>query len=316
MTETFGFKILKPGILALIQDSGRTGQFNIGLTNGGAMDQSAFNFANQLCSNTENTTAIEISAGGLQLESNCNQVIAVTGANMPLLINNQPKALWQSHKIQSGDTIKLGFATQGLRSYLAVAGGFKIDKIFNSTSTVCRENIGGLNGNALKANDFLACNHIKTPTALYYLEAKHQPVYSNTLTLRMILSYQHKQFSDLEKRLFFASEYTVSHHFNRMGYRLTGRKIQANVNGILSEGICHGAVQIPNDGQPIVLLNDRQTIGGYPKIGSVIKLDTQKLAQTGQGARLHFEAISMEHANNLFHLNRSYLQRIKLIKCN
>jgi len=311
---TFGFKILKAGVLSLIQDLGRTGQFNIGLTNGGPLDQSAFTLANRLCANHENTCAIEITAGGLELESHCEQCFAVTGANMPLTINNQPKQLWQTHSIKPGDVIKLGVSTNGLRSYLAVSGGFLVSPMFNSTSTVCREHIGGLNGGALHKHDFIKCVQANQAHPFYKIDDTHQPVYSNNVTLRVVLGYQHKLFSNLEKRLFFSSEYKVSEHFDRMGYRLKGRKIKSNAHGVLSEGICHGAIQIPNDGQPIVLLNDRQTIGGYPKIGSVIKLDTYSLGQTGSDAIVHFEEISMEKANNLFHLAQFSNKQIQLIE--
>ncbi|BCE03000.1 biotin-dependent carboxyltransferase family protein [Marinicellulosiphila megalodicopiae] len=308
------FKVLKPGVLCLIQDSGRFGAFNIGLTNGGPIDKTAFNWANRLCSNDLNAPVIEISIGGLALEAQTNQIIALTGANMPLSINGQSKALWQTHTVQTGDVIKLGYSTKGIRSYLAVQGGFQIEHSFNSASTVCRENIGGLNGTALQTHDELPVlnldNNIKHKQFL--LDKKHQPVYSNDITLRTISSYQHKQFNHIEKQKFYSSEYIVSQHINRMGYRLTGQKIQCNLKGILSEGICHGAAQIPQDGQPIVLLNDRQTIGGYPKIGSVISLDTEKLGQLQAGAKVHFEEISMEEANNIFHLNHNLFLRTLL----
>ncbi|MCJ8311956.1 MAG: biotin-dependent carboxyltransferase [Saccharospirillaceae bacterium] len=322
-----GFKVIKAGILSLIQDLGRVGHFNIGLTNGGPIDKTAFKWANRLNSNDLNSSVIEVSVGGLELQANCDQVIVLTGANMPLTINNQNKELWQSHFVQAGDIIKLGFATEGLRCYLAIYGGFQIGKTFGSTATVCRENIGGLlkgkngahiGGQALQVDDFLPCIQINknTKPELLYLEKSHQPVYTNEITLRTIPSYQQRFFSDLEQRLFYSNQYTVSQNIDRMGYRLTGRKVTSDLNGILSEGICHGAVQIPNDGQPIVLLNDRQTIGGYPKIGSVIGLDTEKLGQLAPGAKVNFEQISMEDANNILHLNHSLFKRTQLHKIN
>ena len=328
-----GFKVIKPGILSLIQDSGRVGHFNIGLTNGGPIDKTAFKWANRLCSNDLNASVIEVSVGGLELQASCDQVIALTGANIPLSINNQAKELWQSHPIKAGDVIKLGFATQGLRSYLAVYGGFQIEKTFDSTATVCREKIGGLcnnkisgqvggeigekvGGQPLQIDDCLPCVQLNTDSypELLQLEKLHQPTYKNDITLRTICSYQQKHFSNIEQRMFYSSQYTVSQNIDRMGYRLTGRKVTSDLKGILSEGICHGAIQIPSDGQPIVLLNDRQTIGGYPKIGSVIGLDTQKLGQLAPGGNVYFEKISMEAANNIFHLNHRLFQRTKLQK--
>ena len=237
------------------------------------------------------------------------------GAEVPFMINGEEKELWRSHLIKAGDTLALGFAAQGLRCYIAVTDGFNICQKFNSVSTVCRENIGGLDGGKLKSDDILPCNMILNgaKTTLLKLAREDRPIYTNDIVLRTIPSYQQHAFSSHQQRLFYSSEYQVSKRFDRMGYRLEGTKIKSDIDGILSEGICHGAVQIPADGQPIVLLNDRQTIGGYPKIGAVISLDTAKLSQLGQGGKVHFEPISMEKAHNLFHLNVSAFNRTQPI---
>ncbi|GAA0821654.1 biotin-dependent carboxyltransferase family protein [Colwellia asteriadis] len=329
------FKVQNPGMLTLLQDGGRYGAFNNGLTNGGPLDNTAFYWANRLCHNQPNDAMLEVSLGGLTLIACIDSIIALTGADMPLTINGHAKALWQSHFVKAGDVIELGYAVHGLRSYLAVYGGFSVTNevlgdCFGSSATVCRENIGGLHGDGSKlvAGDMLMCSTdklahqnrehdnkaIKSIVRLK-LPCKQQPQYHDAIVLRTILSYQQQHFSALQQRLFFSSEYQVSANCDRMGYRLTGKAIKSKINGILSEGICHGAVQIPSDGQPIVLLNDRQTIGGYPKIGSVIAFDTAKLAQAKQGSSVRFEAISMEEAHNLFHLNRSLLMRTELIEC-
>ena len=316
--DLLGFVVTNGGILSLIQDAGRYGAFNLGLTNGGPADAIAFYWANRLCGNEVNTSAIEISLGGLALTAQVDCVIAVTGAPMPLTINDKAQALWQSLFIKAGDTIRLGFSQVGVRGYLAVAGGFTIKSSFDSTATVCRESVGGINGNKLKANDVLPCQSVINSTdklTMFRLAEHQQPQYSNELLLRTVLSYQQQHFSTIEKSLFFSNEYQVSKHWDRMGYRLQGRAVKANIAGILSEGICYGAVQIPADGQPIVLLNDRQTIGGYPKIGAVISQDCAKLSQCRQGDTVRFEAISMSQADNLFHLQLSRLQQTKLIVC-
>jgi biotin-dependent carboxylase-like uncharacterized protein len=314
MSFAIGFLVKHPGMLSLIQDAGRFGAFNIGLTNGGPMDLGAFQWANRLCANELNTTAIEISIGGLALIAQLNTTIAVTGANMPLSINGQVKDLWRSYHVKAGDIIELGFATQGVRSYLAVADGFTIPDTFGSTATVCREGIGGLAGEKLKANDILPCTSENREKNLV-LNDKLRPKFAENVVLHTVPSYQQQHFSSHQQRLFFSSEYKVSKSFDRMGYRLEGQKIQCDIDGILSEGICHGAVQIPADGQPIVLMNDRQTIGGYPKIGAVSSVDSAKLGQLHQGCKVHFEPISMEQAHNLFHLNLSRFNRAELELC-
>jgi len=320
---TEGFSVTKAGMLSLIQDAGRFGAFNIGLTNGGPVDLLAFQWANRLCSNTLNATVIEISLGGLTLTAQVDTTLAVTGANMPLTINGEIKALWRSYHVKAGDVIALGFAMQGVRCYLAVAGGFCITPSFGSTATVCREGVGGLHGGKLLVGDVLACasnimnnkniNSNKKQNLL--LADKLIPTYTDEVILHTVPSYQQQHFSSHQQRLFFSNEYTVSKKFDRMGYRLEGKAISCDIDGILSEGICLGAVQIPADGQPIVLLNDRQTIGGYPKIGAVSSIDTAKLGQLNQGGKVRFEPISMEQAHNLFHLNLSRFNRTKLVVC-
>ena len=314
--NTLGFLVTNAGILSLIQDAGRYGAFNLGLTNGGPADSLAFNWANRLCGNALNTTAIEISLGGLELTAQVDSMIAVTGAPMPLSINGQAQALWQNLPVKAGDTIHFGFAPVGVRCYLAVVGGFVIKPSFGSTATVCRESVGGIRGDKIAVNDVLPCQATsKSEHKLKELMlAEHdRPRYSNEIRLHTVLGYQQQHISNIEKRLFFSSEYQVGKHWDRMGYRLQGRAIKADVDGILSEGICYGAVQIPADGQPIVLLNDRQTIGGYPKIGAVISTDCAKLAQLRQGDKVRFEPISMSQADNLFHLNVSRFNQMKLI---
>lgn len=309
-----GFIVKRPGIHSLIQDTGRFGYYNIGLTNGGPIDLEAFQWANRLCANELDATAIEISIGGLKLVAQLDSTIAITGANMPLTINNHKKELWRSHAIKTGDVVELGFTNQGMRSYLAVAGGFIIEKSFGSAATVCREGIGGLTGEPLKTGDVLSCLS-QTRKSNLVLPESLRPKYTDDIVLHTVPSYQQKHFSSHQQRMFFSSEYQIGKHFDRMGYRLTGQKISCDIEGILSEGICHGAIQIPADGQPIVLMNDRQTIGGYPKIGAVSSVDTAKLGQLKQGDRVHFEPISMEQAHNYFHLNLNRFNRKQLQQC-
>lgn len=300
-------KVIQPGLLSLIQDAGRFGQHRIGLTNGGPLDAKAFNWANRLCQNPTNSTAIEVSIGGLVLESQVDSFIAVTGAQMPLKINGNLIDNWRSHKIKAGDKIEFGFATAGSRAYLAISGGFDIAKSFTSTATVARESIGGLDGAKLSQGDLLPCKEALQGELLAVPQSEI-PEYSSEATLRVILGYQHQSFDTVQQRLFFTSQYQVSDKIDRMGFRLEGQKVSSNMTAMLSEGICHGAIQIPADGQPIVLMNDRQTIGGYPKIGSVISLDTAKLSQLMPGSKVNFEQISLEQAHNINHLDQVRFQ--------
>ena len=305
------FRVAQAGILSLLQDAGRIGQHRIGLTTGGPLDPDAFAWCNRLLQNPRGSTAIEVSFGGLQLEAQVDTYICVTGALMPLRINKVQKDLWHVHRVKAGDIIALDFAEEGIRSYFGVADGFQVTPSFGSTATVMREAIGGLNGGKLQVNDKISCATTRERRQLY-LARKHQPHYQNMATVRVIPGYQQAHFSRLQQRLFFSHAYTVSERFDRMGYRLEGPPISCEIEGILSEGICYGAIQIPADGQPIVLLNDRQTIGGYPKIGSALSLDAAHLAQLKPGDTVHFAPISHHAAHNALHLAASFHNRLPI----
>jgi len=307
------FTVLQPGILSLLQDRGRQGSHRIGLTNGGPLDGEAFFYCNRLLGNAGDCTAIEVSFGGLQLQAGVDTFVCVTGASMPLRINGSAKPLWEVLPISAGDTVSLDFAAQGCRAYLGVADGFSIEPSFGSTATVMRENIGGLHGNKLQAGDELPCAAAHKRRR-YYLPADRQPHYQNTVTVRVIPGYQQHHFARLQQRRFFSHAYTVSDRCDRMGYRLEGPAIACDIQGILSEGICFGAIQVPADGQPIVLLNDRQTIGGYPKIGSALSLDAARLAQLAPGGTVHFAPISPHGAHNALHLAQSFARRQPLLE--
>lgn len=309
------FDVIAPGILSLLLDSGRLGQHQIGLTSGGPMDPEAFHWANRLCSNASGATAIEISIGGLTLQAQCDSLIALTGAAMPLSINGKKMPSWQTQKIKAGDKISIGFSQDaGSRAYLAVSGGFDIEPQFGSTATVVREGVGGLRGLPLAKGDKIP--YIKNPAhsnnPLLVLAEKKRPSYHNKIVVRVIPGYQLQNFSAVKQRLFFSSTYKVSDLCDRMGYRLTGPSVAADIEGILSEGICAGAIQVPADGQPIMLMNDRQTIGGYPKIGSALSLDMAKVAQLSPGGEICFAAINLDDAHQALLLAQRRFEQTQL----
>lgn len=307
-------RVLQAGMLSLLQDSGRFGQHRLGLSTGGPLDSEAFHYCNRLLGNPLDSTAIEISIGGLQLEARTDTFICVTGAAMPLCINDEERALWQVHPVCAGDRISLGFATRGCRSYLGVADGFTIEPSFGSTATVVREKIGGLHGEQLRTGDDLPCATIRERRR-YLLPLEHQPRYQTTLTVRVVPGYQQRHFSRNQQRLFFSSPYTVSERCDRMGYRLEGAAITCAIEEFLSEGICFGAIQVPPDGQPIVLLNDRQTIGGYPKIGAALSLDAARMSQLVQGSTVHFAPIGLHTAHKALQLAQRFALSRPLQEC-
>ncbi|CAM3666076.1 5-oxoprolinase subunit C family protein [Rheinheimera salexigens] len=309
MSSMSNFTVLSAGILSLLQDRGRFGQSELGLTNGGPVDAYSADIANALLDNDSNATLIECSVGGLQLQANCASYIAITGAELSVSINGQDAPMWTTLAISAGDIIELGMVTAGLRAYVAVAQGFNVQPQFTSTATVLREKVGGLNGDKLQAGDTLAVTSVSS-CMKRSLATEHRRKFNNTLTLRLIEGYQAKQFIATERQRFYLHPYTVTPQSDRMGYKLKGSAIQCQQQSLLSEGICYGAVQIPPDGQPIVLLNDRQTLGGYPKIGSVLSLDCALLAQASPGTQVYFTPISIEQAHNALCLADVYFKSI------
>lgn len=309
-----GFSVVQPGLLSLLHDRGRYGAHNLGLTTGGPLDFHAFDWANRLLGNDANATCVEIGFGGLVLEADLATSFVLTGAEAPCKLNGESIPQWQSHDISPGDRLEVGFASSGTRIYLAVGGGFRIEPSFGSTSTVLREKIGGIAGDKLQAGDHLPCtahklqHHSRLPAAA-------RPDYSARVSLRVVTGYQQAAFDALQQWRFFNSEYRLTDRCDRMGFRLEGETVHSNMIGMLSEGICHGAIQIPADGQPIVLMNDRQTIGGYPKIGSVIPIDTSRLAQLSPGAAVGFERISVEQAHNIHVLEQARFARTTAQPC-
>lgn len=283
------FEVLDAGMLALLQDAGRYGYQHIGVTTGGPMDEHAFFWANRLLGNAPNAAQIEINIGRLSLLAHDDTCIALTGADLGARINGEKAAPWRTYQIHRGDRIEFGMPVAGLRAYLAVAGGLKPSTKLGSCATVVREGLGGLDGHGQK---LAKGNHVgfdrSNHRALACVPAGEIPDYHQDLHVGVIPSYQYPYFSPSERMKFFSDTYEVSQRIDRMGYRLTGTPIHSELDGIISEGIAFGAIQVPSDGQPIVLMKDRQTIGGYPKIGCLSALDAGQLAQRGPGALVRF----------------------------
>ncbi|WP_448565438.1 5-oxoprolinase subunit C family protein [Thalassotalea ganghwensis] len=289
------FIVQNSGISSILVDKGRFGYGAMGLAQGGPADENAFYWLNRLLDNDNNAVAIECTLGGIELKCTSEQVIAVTGANAPLFIDGIRKANWCSHNVKAGAKIKLGYAKQGTRVYLGVQQGFTVSKQFGSATTVVKDSVGGLNGDALSKGDSLPCQVIKHQT-LKALSQEIIPRYHQQLQLGIVVGYQAKVFCAKALKQFFNQAYRVTEASNRMGYRLSGKPIEVPKAELTSEGICYGAVQVPQDGQPIVLLNDRQTIGGYHKLGSILSLDGSKLSQCQPGAQVSFYPLSAEQA--------------------
>jgi len=296
MTQS-GLTVLKPGILTLVQDLGRFAYQHIGLSPGGAADEHAFLWANRLLNNRPNSPAVEICFGGLQLEALTNTNIAITGAEMQASINGEPLENWQTHPLRTGDKLTFGHTKSGIRSYLAIQDGFQLQPSFGSVATVMREKIGGIDGygSPLNADDFLPCsqNQARLTTQVPPLFI---PDYQQPLILSVIPTDQTDHFDTAEQEKLYHWTYRISPQSNSMGIRLEGEPIKPKVDGIISEGIAYGTIQLPPDGQPIILLKDRQTMGGYPKLGTLFVLDAFLLSQQQANTEVRFTQISLEEA--------------------
>lgn len=289
------FKVIKAGIFTTLQDRGRFSFTHLGVTNSGVMDEYATLAAHKLLDNNLNDNILEITFSNVELQASENTTICVTGAVCEFYINDEIKNTWQTYKIQKNDTIKIGKIIEGQRVYLAVKNGFKIPKEFGSNSTTIKESLGGLSGLQIKNNDILPYTQ-NDEIIINRWKEENIPEYKIELTIRVLLSYQEKSFSSEEKEKFFNSSYTVTPDFNRMACKLKGEPIMSSLDGIISEAITYGSIQVPQDGQPIILLKERQTIGGYPKIGSVLSIDCFKLAQIKIGGTIRFEEIDINTA--------------------
>lgn len=285
-----GFKVLSGGPLTLIQDLGRQGYTHLGITPSGAMDEYAYRWTQKLLGD-ENGNALEILLSTFTLQATASTTIAVCGADLDFKINNISKSIWQTHQINQGDILTFREKRSGMRCYLAVKGGFQTQRYQESFSHTLREGKGKkiTKGDTLPFTPHQSRQITRVPK-------KYIPDYPAHLTLRIILSYQHTYFTKAQKENFFSTTYTLTPQINRMGYKLQGEAMLPAKSDIISEGITYGAVQIPPDGQPIILLNERQTIGGYPKIGSVLPCDCFTLAQLSIGATVNFIPISVEEA--------------------
>ncbi len=302
-----GLRVIQPGVLSLVQDLGRAAGRELGLTQGGALDGFAFGCAHRLVNNAPDCAALEIALGGLELACELETTLAVTGAAMPLAINGEPEAPWRSHRVRPGDRLKLGHASAGCRAYLAVAGGFAVEKFFGSASVVVREGMG----RALRAGDVLPCAPAGE-TGCLALSMQDIPSYPDEISLRVVKGYQHDSFPAPVLGAFFNGEYRVTPQGDRMGCRLDGPRLAHGLARQLSEGTCLGAVQVPPDGQPIVLFNDRQTIGGYPKLGAVLSTDLARLGQCQPGTRVRFAAVSLDAAQDVLRAERGRCARLAL----
>ena len=291
--------ILDAGPQTTVQDLGRTGQMRYGIPPSGPIDRFAFVLANRLVGNLDAAAALECTLLGPRFEVRAAGAIAVTGADMPVTVNGQPAPGWATIAVGAGDVVKLGPARTGVRAYVAVSGGLDVPLVLGSRSTYLRGRLGGIEGRALRKGDLLVVFPSRAVRPRH-LERRAIPAYTGEPTIRVVLGPQADRFTEDGIRALLRGPYEVLPQSDRMGVRLRGPRIEhARGHDVISDGIALGSIQVPGDGQPIVLLADRQSTGGYTKVATVCSCDIGRLGQVRPGQSLRFEAVSVAEAHRL-----------------
>ena len=298
-------EIIEPGLLTTIQDRGRYGYQRFGVPVSGAMDTFALRAANLLVGNDQGAAALEMTVLGPRIRFLADTWFALAGADLSPTLDGAPVVSWQTISAKKDSVLSFQGAQDGMRSYLAVAGGFDVPLVMGSRSTYTKTAMGGFEGRPLKPGDVLSSLDVASDAEFVELKLPEHiqaPTYGHKHQVRVILGPQKEAFTSSGIDTFLNSEYTVTIQSDRMGYRLEGPVIE-HVSGpdIVSDGIPLGAIQVPGDGRPIVLLTDRGTTGGYTKIATVISTDIGILAQALPGDTITFQAIAIEDAHAILH---------------
>jgi antagonist of KipI len=276
-------EIIEVNGLATIQDTGRMGWRKFGVPISGPMDAFAFRAANLLAGNDPTCAVIEIGLGDITLRALHDCVISVAGIGFGLSVYIWDFPLWSSYYVRGGWTIRLNKLDSGMWAYIAISGGVLTPPILGSSSTYLRGPFGGLDGRQLQVGDVLKAGTPSRPLnnlAARTLPEEARPLYSDNPIIDVIRGPQENYFTDESVTTFLSEEYTVSSTSDRMGYRLEGAPLtHRGKTELISEGMTMGAIQVPSNGQPIIMMADSPTTGGYPKIGAVASADLPLLAQ-------------------------------------
>ncbi len=291
-------KIINPGLFTTVQDLGRYGFQQFGMPVTGAMDSYSLKLANLLVGNKPGEACLEATFTGPEIEILKDTIIAVTGAETCLTINDLQVNINCNYQLKAGDFVKIGSVTKGCRIYIAFAGGIDVPVVMNSKSTYLRAYMGGFIGRALNAGDILKTGPSSLKVKIRSIPSELLLNLNDVQNLRVIGGSEVNDFNFEGVKTFLTSTYSISNQSDRMGYRLSGPKIEHKEGAdIISSGICNGAIQVPGDGQPIIMLADRQTVGGYTKIANVITADLPLLGQMKPGDKINFTQFHLEQAH-------------------
>ncbi|WP_186580765.1 5-oxoprolinase subunit C family protein [Aquibacillus kalidii] len=311
-----GLRMIEEGLLTTVQDLGRKGYQSLGFSVNGPMDQLAMRLANIILGNDQNEAVLEMSFLGPSISFESDMIIALTGADMSPRIDDVPVSLGKPLAVKTGQTLQLRTSKSGLYSYLAVKGGLDIPEVLNSKSTSLTAQVGGYNGRKLQTGDFIPIKKSYSyvgripwqldSTLFAYLRSE-KPI------IRFLEGKQYKSFSSQSLDNFTSKQWKISTKSNRMGYRLIGAELLVNdQKELITEATAFGTIQVPPNGQPIVLMADRQPTGGYPKIGQVIQADLPKLSQLRPTQAFHFQKSSIEEALTELKITENTISRLKV----
>jgi len=290
-------KILEPGAQTTVQDLGRPGQLRYGIPPSGPIDRASFILANRLVGNADTAAGLECTVLGPRFEVAAPCAIAITGADMPLTINGAEAPAWRTLVLAAGDVVKLGAARSGVRAYVAFSGGIDVPLVLGSRSTYLRGRLGGMDGRALKKDDVVTLLPAAMP-ARRRVKPCAVPDLTSLPTIRIVLGPEADRFTEEGVAALLGGEYEMLPQSDRMGARLRGPRIaHRRGHDIVSDGIALGSIQVPGDGQPIALLVDRQSTGGYTKVATVCSFDIGRLGQVKPGQRLRFRALTLADAH-------------------
>jgi biotin-dependent carboxylase-like uncharacterized protein len=315
-------EVVSPGLHSLVQDLGRDGYYAIGMPPSGALDQYSHSVANLLVGNDISAATLEVTFLGPELLFNDSTTVAVTGATLPVWLDGEPVEQWAPVAVSAGQTLKFGMMTAGCRVYIAVAGGIDTVPFLGSRSTYATSSIGGLDGRPLKAGDKLpVAEPGKAPQSGARLDERFLPQLGREYEVRVVEGLCNYRFQPDSLETFFSTEYSVKSESNRIGYRFHGERLEFtdrgpafgagdNPSNVVDLGYPMGSIQVPDGAEPICLLRDGVTGGGYATLGTVIARDLDLLAQAKVPDKVRFVRISVDQAVELRHQQQARLKEV------
>ena len=321
-------RVIRPGLLTTIQDQGRYGLQQFGVIVSGAMDPLALRIGNLLVGNEQHEAVLEITLSGPELVFEEETLIAITGADLSAVIDGQAVPLWRPILVRQGSRLEFGSPGRGCRAYLSVAGGVDVPLVMQSRSTYLRAQLGGFEGRPLQSGDLLnprsaspsVSQRIKRMSerdserlfvATDWFAGSDLAEYGDDPTIRVMSGGQSDWFDDESCEAFVSEPFSITRQSDRMGYRLAGPTLRfIQPRELISEAVTVGTVQVPPEGQPIILMADRPTTGGYAKIAQVATVDIPVLAQLKPGAKIRFLMISVDEAQELYRSREAMIRRL------